>query len=209
VIEERTRAKVRCPRISINTVINKDTYRVLEETVSLVKDLGVEGLNFVYGWNISARMGAHYEKVCEKLFGIRAASWKGFEKCDIDMDLRELADIVAKIRGRGEDGLRVTFLPDISPGAIPGFYAGTLASLAKRKCYSLWHRVDVRHNGDVILCSDFPDYVLGNVKEASLNAIWNNERARDFRRKVRGMGLLPICSRCCNLYTNTIPFLVE
>jgi radical SAM protein with 4Fe4S-binding SPASM domain len=55
-------------------------------------------------------------------------------------------------------------------------------------------------NGDVAPCRDYPDYVVGNIKEDSILDIFNNGRYRKFRQALKDMGgLFPICARCCGL----------
>ena len=50
---------------------------------------------------------------------------------------------------------------------------------------------------------DFPDYSIGNVREATLAALWTGERARRFRERRR---LLPFsaCHRCGAKYMSCI-----
>ena len=199
LLDERKRQKNNYPKIIINTVITKDSYLTLSEMVELSKKLGVDGINLIYGWCISSSAGKRYEDFCKDLFGIEATSWKGFEKNEADIDLDKLSEITRSIRAGKAGGLSITFLPDLSHLGVAGFYQDRLASIPKR-CFSLWHRADIRHNGDVVFCGDFPDYVIGNIKNEPFLSIWNNDRARTFRKVIKGSGLLPVCSRCCNLY---------
>ena len=67
------------------------------------------------------------------------------------------------------------------------------------RCHALTDNFNVLPNGDVVLCNDLPDLVIGNITEAPWEEIWNGERARSFRQRL-DKGLLPICSRCCMLY---------
>jgi radical SAM protein with 4Fe4S-binding SPASM domain len=56
-------------------------------------------------------------------------------------------------------------------------------------------------NGDVVNCRDFPDIIMGNVKDQPLLEIYNCEKFQAFRRalaKAPG-GVFPTCSRCCGL----------
>lgn len=201
----RKEARTPYPKITINTVITANSYSTLEEVVELSQKLGVDGVNFIYGWSISSDMGIRYESVCKKVFDIEAISWKGFKKEKIDIDIKKLEDRIASLmRIKRKTNLEIGFLPELSPSKIAGFYSG--AAPRKKKCFSLWHRADIRYNGDVVFCGDFPDYILGNAREDSFLSIWNNERARNFRRRIKQMGLLPICSRCCNLYLYNNPF---
>jgi MoaA/NifB/PqqE/SkfB family radical SAM enzyme len=63
--------------------------------------------------------------------------------------------------------------------------------------------IDIQPNGDANFCVDFPDYCLGNVREATIEEIWNGDRAerfRDFRRE----NPLAVCYRCGAKYMSEI-----
>ncbi|NQU95621.1 MAG: radical SAM protein [Candidatus Omnitrophica bacterium] len=199
LVKARDQKKTRYPKIIINTVITEDSYNTLEKMVELSKTLRIDGIHFIYGWNIPLHMGRRYEEVCSKLFGIEAASWRGFRKEEINMNLKRLSGIIKNIQTKRNEGLHITFLPELSPAEIANFYNNT-SKMSQKKCFSLWARADIRYNGDIVFCGDFPDYVLGNVKKDSFLAIWNGKKAREFRKKIKEVNLLPVCSRCCNLY---------
>ncbi|MCK9238821.1 radical SAM/SPASM domain-containing protein [Desulfocurvus sp.] len=75
-------------------------------------------------------------------------------------------------------------------------------------CNSPWDVVGIRWNGDVVACIyDYDSrYVIGNVGDAPLEAIWNGERMTAFRRAllerrfdvVEARG--PMCSECSILW---------
>jgi radical SAM protein with 4Fe4S-binding SPASM domain len=55
-------------------------------------------------------------------------------------------------------------------------------------------------NGDVVTCRDYPDVVVGNIKEKSILELWNNDKMRGFRNLLKEEGgLLPVCTRCQGL----------
>jgi radical SAM protein with 4Fe4S-binding SPASM domain len=65
-------------------------------------------------------------------------------------------------------------------------------------CYYIEIMV-IRSNGNVILCCQDAkgDYIFGNVKEKSLESIWNNPKFVKLRKDIRtGKYELPICQMC-------------
>ncbi len=42
---------------------------------------------------------------------------------------------------------------------------------------------------------DFPDYCFGNVRESTIEEVWNGKAAERFRERRRS-GPLPVCHRC-------------
>jgi len=58
--------------------------------------------------------------------------------------------------------------------------------------------ITIRHNGDVVACCyDITStYVLGNIREAPIERIWNNKYYRALRRSIKSKRYLPLCQNC-------------
>lgn len=86
-------------------------------------------------------------------------------------------------------------------------WAGEVAARQNRKkyvpCTFLWQALVIFWDGSVLPCTqDFHGYLtLGNVRETSLENIWNGERLVRLREKIlrRDIGDLATCSRCDRL----------
>ena len=59
--------------------------------------------------------------------------------------------------------------------------------------------MEVDSNGDVSLCRDYHDYIIGNIKTDKVVDMWNNQKAMKFRQSVSNDGPMPVCRRCCGL----------
>ena len=59
--------------------------------------------------------------------------------------------------------------------------------------------MEIDSNGDVSLCRDYHDYIIGNIRRDSVAEMWNNEKAVRFRKSISTEGLMPVCRRCCGL----------
>lgn len=53
----------------------------------------------------------------------------------------------------------------------------------------------ITENGDVYPCAGWQDYIVGNVKETSLNNIWNNSKKVQYLRNLRNKDF-PKCIKC-------------
>jgi 8-amino-3,8-dideoxy-alpha-D-manno-octulosonate transaminase len=84
----------------------------------------------------------------------------------------------------------------------PLFNRGGSVDLKSAKKFKRCYYIDVlviRANGDVVLCCQDAkgEYVFGNVKERSIEGIWDNSRFAKLRQNIRkGKYALPICKRC-------------
>lgn len=118
----------------------------------------------------------------------------------VDTDLIDAREAVAYWQARGVSS-RYTRLENRG-GNIAG------AELFSRShhmqyfstCTRLFKQMYIMFNGDVVLCCT--DYsrkeILGNVREKSLYAVWNGERAVEIRRKFLSdrIGELVLCGQC-------------
>jgi len=175
--------------------------------VETLRELPLDTINVGLRWFIPASVGAEYERVMREDLGIEATSWKGF---DFDWSAfaapksRQMAELVKLLGGlrrrRFLDAARgrpwTSFVPDVPAEGVPEYFANFDETFGHRLCPVAWYFAQVEPDGDVVFCGDFPDYVLGNVRRQSFDAIWSGERATRFRAKL-AKEPLPICARCC------------
>jgi len=67
-------------------------------------------------------------------------------------------------------------------------------------CWSIKYKINIQPSGDVVLCPDFPDFVLGNVFKQSIIEIWNSKKRKLFLKNYLEGKPLPICFQCCQLW---------
>ena len=76
-----------------------------------------------------------------------------------------------------------------------GWFADAVSPVGIQHCNNVEKLIDIQPNGEANFCVDFPDYSFGNVKEMSIEALWNSERAERFRLYRRARPLA-VCYRC-------------
>jgi len=95
------------------------------------------------------------------------------------------------------DPLRPT-MPKNSPCAI---CTETSSSACSVSCVRL-------ANGEVSVsgasCKFFPEFVIGDLWEQSVEDVWQGEAFRRVRTTLRGTSLMPVCSKCILLYLNGV-----
>jgi radical SAM protein with 4Fe4S-binding SPASM domain len=79
------------------------------------------------------------------------------------------------------------------------YYDDHKAQFGYDQCVSIFMTMEIDSNGDVSLCRDYHDYVIGNIVRDQLEDIWNGEKARKFRSSIEKDGIMPVCRRCCGL----------
>jgi len=112
------------------------------------------------------------------------------------IDGQEFYDVLTKIHEMQSDHPRIT-VPALEPDKI-NIYYHQLDTLVRTHCTVPWSQANIDYNGNVHFCADYPDYVIGNIKEQSFFDIFNGERAQKFRNTLKESpdGIFPGCVRC-------------
>jgi radical SAM protein with 4Fe4S-binding SPASM domain len=197
--------KVNRPIVRIRGTIHPDNFESLSDLVRIAQDLNADGLNFNQLWFTSESMGQAYQSILRDVFGIEANSWKGFVWKPADINLAGLESEMCKIQNN-QVPFPITVSPYVDKKDLGKYYGDLAYTCGARTCYSIYFKTYIMPNGDVTPCPDFPDFIAGNIRNASLLEIWNGRKYRNFRRLLKSRKLLPICSRCCDLYVSNVRF---
>ena len=110
------------------------------------------------------------------------------------MLFRSLDETIAEARAAGIE-LR---LPRMPLEAILDYYDGGI-DLGGFECRNAWNTLFIGRTGDA-----YPCWIrrVGNVREQSIRALWNNAEMRGFRRICRRR-LFAACPGCCFLEHRT------
>ena len=150
-----------------------------------------EHLNFATSQEIN-----EHNKICEKDFpNVKIELSTHLENDDIK-HLKGCLNTIENInKERQKYKIPVYFKPFLNSSEVTSWYSNKCS--INRKCYFIWKSLFITPSGDVTLCQ-FLVYKLGNIKDNSLEEIWNSKRYRKLRLRLK-KGLLPGCSRCCKL----------
>ncbi|HLN89275.1 MAG TPA: radical SAM protein [Candidatus Binatia bacterium] len=192
--------KTRKPGIYAITTISKNNESTLFDTVKEAEKLDADGMTVYYSWFTKEWIGQKHTKIAEEKLGITPFAWKGYVRDTSNLDIDNIAQQVKVIKAH-KFKTPILFVPDLKPEQIRTYYAEPENFFGYKKCVSPWFQLDIMPNGDTVTCRDFPDFVTGNIKESSIQEIYNGEKHRRFRQALKSCdnGVFPICSRCCGL----------
>lgn len=86
-------------------------------------------------------------------------------------------------------------IPQLSDSEIRNWYTKNFQS--KRPCHFIWHSTYLYPDGTIKSCH-FLQEPFGNIREKSLQEIWNGPSYQNFRNKIKNR-MSPACARCCKL----------
>lgn len=189
------------PLLASLTVISRSNFRHLLDLYEAFRHQ-VDLFVFYLSWWIDPEGARAHEADFSRRFGFtprRPWGWVGDWKPD---DYQELDRQLTALRERSRSWTAppVTLIPSIwGAENLRTYYTDHRARFGYDQCISIFQAVEINSNGDLSPCRDYHDYVVGNIKKATITELWNSPAYRFFRRSLAREGLMPVCSRCCGL----------
>jgi MoaA/NifB/PqqE/SkfB family radical SAM enzyme len=183
--EVRGNAKKACPLVHITTVIQQSNVAALEHLPEIVKSIGGDVLNLVTESRMHDLPG-----IGERPYG----AWKQEDVCWPRIDRKALEKAFVKTdEAAQKHGVEVRW-PRMPREELLLYYDGNI-DVKQYTCRSPWNTLIIGRTGDA-----FPCWLkkIGNVREHSLQELWNSEQTLSFRRACR-KNLFPVCPGCCFL----------
>lgn len=176
----------------------------------LCSDLGGKGLIDVLEIKLTpiyvpGQASAAYKALLRTYFGvvdgIRTPDGFDDDYMDFAQEGAKLVETMGRL-SRSDLDFMLEPLPHMPLVDIPRLYSDYAWDLGRSPCVVPFDEPTIDADGNVYACNLFtdPPISLGNVHERSFLDIWNGERFTTFRRMLlEQKGLLPICTRCCQL----------
>lgn len=168
----------------------------------VARALGIETLCIVPYYYVPEALGREYERELRQELRSRAFSWRGFHHETSGVDAAVFREELRKYRASLGAIRDFPYLP-LTDEEYRVWFEDPLAPVRSPACRNVERLIDVQPHGNANFCVDFPDFAIGNVHEATLEQIWNGERARLFRERRRAKPFAA-CHRCGARYMSCI-----
>jgi radical SAM protein with 4Fe4S-binding SPASM domain len=203
---EKKKQNSNYPFMGIVTTVTNMNYPYLEEFVAATREFEIDWHIFNLGTYTNDTIVARQQALMKEKFDIDIdyldAYNTGYNK---GIDSQKLYDTLKKIHESDFTSaehrtplrsVRIT-VPALNPEKI-GVYYNDLETPVRNHCVVPWCQADINYNGDVHFCADYPDFILGNIKEQSFSEIYNGDKANLFRKTIHENpgGMFPGCLRC-------------
>jgi radical SAM protein with 4Fe4S-binding SPASM domain len=175
-------------------VISPYSYHGLDRMPDVARQLKIGRIVVVPYYYFSRDTGDEYDKIMRKEFQTSASSWKGFHQEVSGVNIKEFIKLFRLFKENLHDVIREPFM-DFSEKEYRVWFSNSHNEARQRTCRNPRVLSDIQSNGDVNFCVDFPDYIIGNIRNSTLEQIWNSQKADKFRSYLKEKSL-PVCSRC-------------
>jgi len=194
---EKEKQKAKYPMLAVVSVVTNKNYMDLakfEEALREYKiDLHVYNLGTYTNDNIVATQKRFMKEKLDTDIDCLEAYNTGYNE---GIDGQKLHGILKDLQEKNY-GHTILTVPTLNPEKTHTYYA-ELETPVRNNCVVPWCQLNVNYNGDVHYCADYPDYILGNIKDQSVKEIYNGDRANKFRKAIHECdgGMFPGCLRC-------------
>jgi radical SAM protein with 4Fe4S-binding SPASM domain len=194
---EKKKQKSSLPNLGIVSVVNNINYLHMGDLVKA-------GQNYDLSWHIinlgtytNDKIVAENKKFYQDHLGVEARHLEAYNTgYNQGIDGQKFYRILTEIHALKSKYPIIT-VPAIRPQLIQEYYSIPDRPL-QGYCPVPWSQVNIRYNGDVHFCADYPDYVIGNITQDDFFTIFNSDRANRFREELKKTecGIFPGCLRC-------------
>jgi radical SAM protein with 4Fe4S-binding SPASM domain len=189
--------KSKLPHLGIVTTVTNENYKYLDKLVEAVKDFDLSFHFINLGTYSNDKIVKEHSEIMKEKLDTDTYCLEAYNtKYNEGIDGEEFSNILEKIHAL-KPGYPIITVPTIKPDKIGEYYAN-LDTIVRKKCRVPWSQCNIDYNGDVHFCADYPEYILGNIKDNKLYDILNNEKSIKFRKTLKETehGLFPGCVRC-------------
>lgn len=201
ISEEKKRRNLVYPFIAPISVVaryNIDCLTDIYKVTSQYADAHI----FYLSWWIDEQTAQQHSDDFKHRFGFEphthwgwVGNWKDFDHNLIFDQFEQMQ----KLSDQEDKCPPMMYPPLKSREQVKQYFEDHSAVFGYNQCISIYMTMEVNSNGDISLCRDYHDYIIGNLKTDKVKDIWYGEAARKFRASIASDGLLPVCNRCCGL----------
>ena len=194
---EKEKQKTKYPLLSIVSVVSNKNYEDIAKLSEASKeykiDLHIYNLGTYTNDNIVATQKKFMKEKLDTDIDCLESYNTGY---NLGIDGQKLYKILYETQEKNF-GHPVLTVPTLNPEKTHTYYS-ELETPVRNHCVVPWCQLNVNYNGDVHFCADYPDFILGNIKDQHIKEIYNGDRANQFRKVLRESegGMFPGCLRC-------------
>ena len=198
---EKDRRKLVFPYIIPLSCVSRYNTDVLVDLYKFTRQYA-DAQIFYLTWWIDSQSAQDHAGDFERRFGFKPQTHEGWIGTWKDFDHDAVYDRFEEMMSIFNTDRRCPpiMIPDLpTKEDINRYYTDHSATFGYDQCVSIYMTMEINSNGDVSLCRDYHDYVIGNIKNTSIVDIWKGKSAQAFRSSISKDGLMPACRRCCGL----------
>ena len=200
LIYKKSKKNKYTPFININYTIQDNNIKDMIEMVKEIKEWGCNRVTFNFPILVDELLVTEFSTIGKTLFNTDFDSWRGYVVNDMKIDSVKLSETLNYIQNRYiDEQFSIEFSTknmSIDANTIHQYLyfpnSEIIGEQVTCKCSISEDTLSIDANGNLVLCPDFPDTVIGNINENLLCDINNGSKLTKSTFK------MPLCNRCCH-----------
>jgi MoaA/NifB/PqqE/SkfB family radical SAM enzyme len=197
ISKEKQKRKVKYPMLNLVTVVTNKNYMDLANLSEASREYNIDLHIYNLGTYTNDKIVATQKRFMKEKLDTDIDCLDAYNTgYNTGIDGQKLHKILHDIQEKNF-GHAVLTVPTLNPEKTHTYYS-ELETPVRNHCVVPWCQLNVNYNGDVHFCADYPDYILGNIKDQPIKEIYNGDRANLFRKTLHECegGMFPGCLRC-------------
>jgi radical SAM protein with 4Fe4S-binding SPASM domain len=191
--------------ITVNFLITNSMVNKIVDFVAWLEAEGVDTLYVSFPWFLSPtanqNMDAYYQQHFAEQHLFQQPSWYSYNYSLSNALVDDLAQTISQLKER-KGSLKLRYNPELTVDELATFISGSdKAAQNKTRCQSIFTRMDIFPDGQVVSCKFFPEFRMGDLTDNNVESVWLGERFHQQRQTIATCGLMPVCAKCNLLYT--------
>jgi radical SAM protein with 4Fe4S-binding SPASM domain len=191
--------------ITVNFLITNPMVKKIVDFVAWLEEEGVDTLYVSFPWFLSPtankNMDAYYQQHFAEQNLFQKPSWYSYNYSLSNGLVNDLALAISQLNER-KGSLKLRYNPELTVDELATFINGSdKTAQNKTRCQSIFTRMDIFPDGQVVSCKFFPEFRMGDLTDNNVDSVWLGERFKQQRETITNCGLMPVCAKCNLLYT--------
>lgn len=197
LIRAKKERKSAYPIIELNMTLTDLNQEHVVKMSDLALQLGVDYFALTLGIFTTSELAHESSVQFREEFGVQPHFYQGFVRDVSRMNPQAISAQIKKVKRVW--GSRYKQYPPVNVD-LAEYYRNPELPLRRGRCITPWLNMQVMPNGEMAFCEDFPDLIVGNVRENDALALWNGPASRAWRKRIRTKGVFSAETRCCSYY---------
>lgn len=196
VLARRAAERGKPMAIGLRYIITDDNFDVMAAFAESVRHEPIQSLLFQHMMYQHDQVWRDQMKFTKQHFGMDVGYDRGFPFAPKRIDPHRVNEQFRAIRRAGLP-FHVVINPAYPEEDVVDYYAASdRLPEPKMDCSIIWDHIFIDSRGEAMLCTSI---TAGNVKEKTVEELWNGEHYRALRQVVRREHHMPYCKICCYL----------
>lgn len=186
--------------ININFTILGENITEMYEVAKVAKDIGCQSITYNFPLIVNECDCIKFSKLWNQKYQSEFKSWIGYYNDKLNIDCNQLETEIQRIQKiYKNDKFNVFWSTNnmsLEKESLYNYFNNITTLQDKKICNISQNMVVINSNEELLLCPDFTETVVGNIREMNFEEFLIKKERNRLINELEGR--MPICARCCH-----------